>query len=137
MYIAAPPNGAPLARDTVHVSVPGVLIVPGKHTRPERVELPDRRGIANTVAAAVLVAMAFPASVALFPSMRESGTTPDAVLVTCMATCATTPLATVFMLVPVSRHIVEPAFAVHVIAFPAATAAGPAVKLIRATLDEL
>ena len=106
----APPAGAAAERIAVHVEVPGDGIVTGLHTTEVNVG-----GVVLTVIAVpvTVVGMPLPCKLAATPFVIKIGTLPEAVGVSCTATFATMPFAMTLVLIPVSRHVVDSALALH------------------------
>jgi hypothetical protein len=106
-----PPAGATVDSVAAHVEVPGEVITVGLHvTDSVGAAVPPVTGM---VLPAVDVGMLAPSSVALTASLTEIGTLPDAAGVNFTATFATTPLAIVDVLTPVSRQIADPEVDLH------------------------
>jgi hypothetical protein len=100
----APPFGLAALRVTVQVAVPGVLRAAAEHDR-------DLRDTAAGGSAGRVMAPAVPDKLRALPAASAAAVlvTPMEVLVTAEAmvtlTTATTPLAMVFGLIPIARHV--------------------------------
>jgi hypothetical protein len=128
---AAPPAGAAPLRVTVQVELAPEVRLAGEHCKPETVGRP-----AATVMTSFVPETATPFPFASDPTRLPSARGTDELLVAerVTVTTATTPVPITLAFMPSAMHIAVPLVALQLRVFPAAVKAGPAAKLMAATL---